>query len=162
MNVQTATPATIDLATIKDRQHAAWGSGDYARIGTRSSAKCSTRPSISAAISASSMSPPATPMRLSRRPVDADVVSTDYVASLLDRGRERAQADRLPVTFQQADAENLPFAEASFDVVLSTFGAMFTLNQEKAASELIRSAVRARSASPIGLRQASSGGCSRP
>jgi len=58
--------------------------------------------------------------------------------SLLDRGRERAEADRLPVTFQQADAENLPFAEASFDVVLSTFGVMFTPNQEKAASELIR------------------------
>jgi ubiquinone/menaquinone biosynthesis C-methylase UbiE len=68
----------------------------------------------------------------------ADVVSTDYVGSLLDLGRERAKADRLPVTFQEADAENLPFPEASFDVVLSTFGVMFTPNQEKAASELIR------------------------
>jgi len=48
----------------------------------------------------------------------ANVVSTDYVASLLDRGRERANAERLPVTFQRADAENLPFPEASFDVVL--------------------------------------------
>jgi len=68
----------------------------------------------------------------------ANVVSTDYVASLLDRGRERAKAERLPVTFQRADAENLPFPEASFDVVLSTFGVMFAPNQERAASELIR------------------------
>jgi len=50
----------------------------------------------------------------------------------------RAAADRLPVVFQEADAENLPFADASFDVVLSTFGVMFTPNQEQAAKELIR------------------------
>jgi ubiquinone/menaquinone biosynthesis C-methylase UbiE len=68
----------------------------------------------------------------------ADVVSTDYVGALLDRGRERAKADRLPVTFQEADAEALPFADASFDVVLSTFGVMFTPNQEQAANELRR------------------------
>jgi ubiquinone/menaquinone biosynthesis C-methylase UbiE len=68
----------------------------------------------------------------------AEVVSTDYVASLLARGRERAAADRLPVTFQEADAENLPFPAGSFDVVLSTFGVMFTPNQEQAASELLR------------------------
>ena len=78
----------------------------------------------------------------------ADVVSTDYVGSLLERGRERAEADRLPVTFQQADAEDLPFADGSFDVVLSTFGVMFTPNQEKAASELIRVC---RPAGKIGL-----------
>ena len=66
------------------------------------------------------------------------MVSTDYVSTLLDRGRERAKAERLVVTFQEADAENLPFAEASFDVVLSTFGVMFTPNQQRAASELIR------------------------
>src|SRR6185295_11787068 len=66
------------------------------------------------------------------------VVSTDYVGTLLDRGRERAEADRLAVTFQQADAENLPFADASFDVVLSTFGVMFTPDHQRAASELLR------------------------
>ena len=53
-------------------------------------------------------------------------------------GAERAEADRLPVTFQEADAEALPFADASFDVVLSTFGVMFTPNQEQAAGELLR------------------------
>jgi ubiquinone/menaquinone biosynthesis C-methylase UbiE len=66
------------------------------------------------------------------------VVSTDYVGSLLERGRERAKADRLQVTFQEADAEALPFADESFDIVLSTFGVMFTPNQLQAANELKR------------------------
>ena len=68
----------------------------------------------------------------------ADVVSTDYVGSLLERGRERAKAERLQVTFQEADAEALPFADGSFDIVLSTFGVMFTPNQQQAANELMR------------------------
>lgn len=65
------------------------------------------------------------------------MTSTDYVAALLERGRARA-AKNLPVTFQEADAEALPFADSSFDVVLSTFGVMFTPNQEQAAQELLR------------------------
>ena len=68
----------------------------------------------------------------------AEVVSTDYVGALLERGRERAKADRLPVTFLEADAENLPFETGSFDVVLSTFGVMFAPDHERAASELVR------------------------
>jgi ubiquinone/menaquinone biosynthesis C-methylase UbiE len=68
----------------------------------------------------------------------AEVVSTDYVGALLERGRERAKADRLPVIFLKADAENLPFETGSFDVVLSSFGVMFAPDQEKAASELVR------------------------
>src|SRR5205085_7991927 len=68
----------------------------------------------------------------------ADVVSTDYVGALLERGRERARAERLAVDFREADAENLPFPDASFDVVLSTFGVMFTANHPRAASELVR------------------------
>ena len=67
-----------------------------------------------------------------------EVISTDYVPALLERGRMRAAAEGLPVEFEQADAENLPYADASFDVVLSTFGVMFTPDQEKAAAELAR------------------------
>jgi ubiquinone/menaquinone biosynthesis C-methylase UbiE len=78
----------------------------------------------------------------------ADVTSTDYVAALLERGRARAAADRLPVTFQEADAEDLPFADGSFDVVLSVFGVMFTPNQEQAAREMLRVC---RSGGKIGL-----------
>jgi ubiquinone/menaquinone biosynthesis C-methylase UbiE len=141
MNVQTSIPAPIDLTTIKSRQQAAWGSGDYAIIGTTLQI-------------VGEMLCEAVDLRSNQRVLDvaagngnatlaaarrfADVVSTDYVGSLLDRGRERAKADRLPVTFQEADAEALPFADASFDVVLSTFGVMFTPNQEQAANELIR------------------------
>src|SRR5215510_5233713 len=141
MNVQTAAPATIDLATIKRRQQAAWGSGDYAIIGT-------TLQMVGERLCE------AVDLRSSQRVLDvaagngnatlaaarrfADVVATDYVGTLLERGRERAKAERLPVTFQEADAENLPFPDASFDVLLSTFGVMFTANHERAASELIR------------------------
>ncbi len=67
-----------------------------------------------------------------------EVTGLDYVPSLLDRARERAAAERLSVTFQEGDAENMPFPDASFDVVLSTFGVMFAPDQEQAARELLR------------------------
>jgi ubiquinone/menaquinone biosynthesis C-methylase UbiE len=67
-----------------------------------------------------------------------DVVSTDYVGELLESGRARAQAEGLSPRFQVADAEALPFPDASFDAVMSIFGVMFTPNQEQAAGELIR------------------------
>jgi ubiquinone/menaquinone biosynthesis C-methylase UbiE len=67
-----------------------------------------------------------------------DVTSTDYVGSLLDDGRRRAEAERLAIRFQEADAEALPFADASFDVVLSSFGVMFAPNHARAASEMVR------------------------
>jgi ubiquinone/menaquinone biosynthesis C-methylase UbiE len=68
----------------------------------------------------------------------AEVTSTDYVEALLERGKQRAAAERLPVTFKQADAEALPFADGCFDAALSTFGVMFAPNQETAAAELSR------------------------
>src|SRR4030095_7981082 len=68
----------------------------------------------------------------------ARVTSTDYVPALLERGRRRAEADGLDVTFEVADAEALPYPEASFDVVLSTFGVMFAPEHAQAASELMR------------------------
>jgi SAM-dependent methyltransferase len=67
-----------------------------------------------------------------------DVTSTDYVPALLEAGRRRAQAEGHVVTFQEADAEKLPFGDASFDVVVSTFGVMFTPDQQQAARELAR------------------------
>ena len=67
-----------------------------------------------------------------------DVISTDYVPSLLERGRARASAEGLAIEFKEADAEALPFADEPFDTVVSTFGVMFTPNQDQAAAELVR------------------------
>jgi SAM-dependent methyltransferase len=76
------------------------------------------------------------------------VTATDYVPALLERARERALAERLEIEFREADAEALPFADESFDVVVSTFGVMFTPDQERAAAELVRVC---RSRGKIGL-----------
>jgi ubiquinone/menaquinone biosynthesis C-methylase UbiE len=76
------------------------------------------------------------------------VTSTDYVETLLQRGRRRAAAEGLPARFQKADAENLPFADGSFDAVASTFGAMFSPDQGRTASEMLRVC---RSGGRIGL-----------
>jgi ubiquinone/menaquinone biosynthesis C-methylase UbiE len=141
MNVQTPVPATIDLAVVKSRQQTAWGSGDYSIIGVTlqivGEALCEAVDlrSNQHVLDVAAGNGNAT-LAAARR--FADVVSTDYVGALLDRGRERAKADRLAVTFQEADAEALPFAESSFDVILSTFGVMFAPNQQQAANELIR------------------------
>jgi SAM-dependent methyltransferase len=67
-----------------------------------------------------------------------DVTGVDYVDALMERGRERAAAERLPVEFLHGDAEHLPFPDGSFDVVLSTFGAMFAPDQERTAAEMVR------------------------
>ncbi|MBC8075878.1 MAG: methyltransferase domain-containing protein, partial [Chloroflexales bacterium] len=67
-----------------------------------------------------------------------DVTGIDYVPALLDEGRARAAGDRLPITFVEGDSEAIPFPDAEFDVVLSTFGVMFSANQAQAAAELVR------------------------
>ena len=141
MNIQTAIPTAIDLAAVKAKQQATWSSGDYTVIGTTLQIGGET---LGEAIDQRSnqrvldvAAGNGNPTRAAARRF-ADVVSTDYVPALLERGSERASAERLPVLFQQADAEKLPFADASFDVVLSTFGVMFTANQDKAAAELLR------------------------
>jgi SAM-dependent methyltransferase len=67
-----------------------------------------------------------------------NTVGADFVPALLERGRERAAAERLEIEFVEADAQDLPFEDASFDVVLSVFGAMFAPDQPKTAAELLR------------------------
>lgn len=149
--VTTATQTQPDLVAVKSRQQATWSSGDYAVIGTTLSIT-------------GEMLCEAVDLRPEQRVLDvaagngnatlaaarrwANVTSTDYVAALLERGRARAEAERLAVSFQEADAEDLPFADGSFDVVLSIFGVMFTANQEQAAHELLRVC---RSGGKIGL-----------
>lgn len=136
------TPShTPDYTAIKARQQATWASGDYAVVGT-------TLQLVGERLCE------AVDLRAGERVLDvaagngnatlaaarhfAEVTSTDYVEALLERGRERAVAERLAVTFREADAEALPFDDGSFDVVLSTFGVMFAPNQAQAAAEMAR------------------------
>ncbi len=132
---------TINLAAVKDKQQQAWSAGDYAVVGT-------TLQIVGEAVCE------AVDLRAGEQVLDvaagngnaslaaarrwAEVASTDYVPALLDHARVRASAEGLTITFQEADAENLPFADRSFDVVLSTFGVMFTPDQARAASEMVR------------------------
>lgn len=140
--MDTLSPApAIDLVALKQKQQATWSAGDYAVIGTTLQI-------------VGEMLCEALDLRAKERVLDVaagngnatlaaarrwcDVVSTDYVGALLVRGQARASAEGLAVQFKEADAENLPYTDGSFDVVLSTFGVMFTPNQERAASELAR------------------------
>ncbi len=139
--VLESRPSTPDFAAIKARQQATWSSGDFAVIGT-------TLQIVGELLAE------AVDVRADERVLDvaagngnatlaaarrfAQVTSTDYVPALLDKGRERASAEGLTVQFQAADAEALPFDDGSFDVVLSTFGAMFTPEHDRTAGEMLR------------------------
>jgi SAM-dependent methyltransferase len=130
-----------DLAAIKQRQQATWASGDFAVIGT-------TLQIVGELLAE------AADIRAGERVLDvaagngnatlaaahrlADVTSTDYVPALLDKGRDRVRAEGLAVQFEVADVEALPFPEASFDVVLSTFGVMFAPDHKRSAGEMLR------------------------
>jgi SAM-dependent methyltransferase len=150
MNIDVASPpppdtagqaARIDLAALKARQQAAWASGDFAVIGTtlqivgEQLCEAVDLGAGERVLDVAAGNGNAT-LAAARR--FAEVTSTDYVPALLERGRARAEAARLPVEFQVADAEALPFPDAGFDVVLSSFGVMFTADQPRAAAELLR------------------------
>jgi len=131
----------IDLGAAKARQRVAWAAGDYAVVGTtlqivgESLCEALDLRSGLRVLDVAAGNGNAT-LAAARR--WCDVTSSDYVPSLLEAGRRRAEAEGHLISFQEADAENLPFADASFDVVLSTFGVMFTPDQDKAARELVR------------------------
>jgi ubiquinone/menaquinone biosynthesis C-methylase UbiE len=139
--LQTAAPAQPELAAVKARQQSAWSSGDYAVVGTTlqivGEELCEAL-DLRAGSKVLDVAAGNGNVTLAAARRWCDVTSTDYVPALLERGRERAAADRLSVDFREADAEALPFPGNSFDVVVSTFGVMFTPNQDKAAAELLR------------------------
>lgn len=125
---QTAGP---DLAAIKARQQQTWASGDFAVVanviyivGENLCEAVDLRPGWTVLDVATGSGN--TALAAARR--FCEVTGVDYVPALLERGRERAAAERLPITFLEGDAEALPFPDASFDAVLSTFGVMFAPN----------------------------------
>jgi ubiquinone/menaquinone biosynthesis C-methylase UbiE len=137
----SAVPSRADLEALKARSRKAWSSGDYAVVGT-------TLQAVGEELCE------ALDLRSGERVLDVAagngnaslaaarrycaVVASDYVPELLERARERAAAERLPLELREADAEALPFADGSFDVVMSTFGVMFTADHERAAAEMLR------------------------
>jgi ubiquinone/menaquinone biosynthesis C-methylase UbiE len=139
--IESTTSPTAELDAIKAKQNATWSSGDFGIIGTTlqivGESLCeavdlragSTVLDVAAGNGNCSLA-------AARR--WCDVTSTDYVPALLEDGRRRAAAERLSIKFKEADAEALPFEKESFDVVLSSFGVMFTPNHARSAGELLR------------------------
>lgn len=130
-----------DLARIKRQQQMTWGSGDYSILGVRLQSvgeKLCEAVDLHAGQRVLDVATGAGTTALAAARCWTDVVGVDYVPALLDRARERATAERLPVDFREGDNENLPFEDESFDAVLSTFGAMFAPDHERVASELAR------------------------
>jgi SAM-dependent methyltransferase len=133
--------AAAAFAALKTRPQAAPANGDYAVIGTtlqivgellaEACDLCWGEDVLDVAAGNGNAT-----LAAARR--GCRVTSTDYVPTLLDRGSERARAEGLTARFMVADVEALPFKEASFDAVLSTFGVMFTLDHSRAAHELTR------------------------
>lgn len=135
------TTSAPDFVAIKAKQRQTWATGDYAVIGT-------------AILYLAETLCEAMDLRAGQRVLDVaggsgnaalaaarrfcEVTCTDYVPALLDRARERSAAERLPITFEVADAEDLPYPDGLFDAVVSTVGVMFAPNQERVATELLR------------------------
>jgi ubiquinone/menaquinone biosynthesis C-methylase UbiE len=132
----------VDLEAVKQIQQKVWSEGDFAMIGGTQllagellSERLDIVPDervLDVACGAGN-----TTLAAARR-AWGNTVGVDYVPALLERARERAAAERQNVEFIEGDAENLPFGDAEFDVVTSTFGAMFAPNQQRAADELVR------------------------
>ena len=141
MNLVDTPIATPDYSAIKQKQQATWASGDFAVVGTtlqivgESLAEAVDVRADERVLDVAAGNGNAT-LAAARR--FASVTSTDYVPALLAKGRDRARAEGLAVRFLEADVEELPFADGSFDVVLSTFGAMFAPDHQRTAGEMLR------------------------
>jgi ubiquinone/menaquinone biosynthesis C-methylase UbiE len=133
---------TVDLRAVTQNQQKVWSEGDFGRIG-------------SMIVLVAEQLCEAADLRAGERVLDVAcghgnvalaaarrtwelVVGLDYVPELLERGRERAAAERFEIEFVEGDAQQMPFEDESFDAVLSTFGVMFAPDQQRAAAELLR------------------------
>jgi SAM-dependent methyltransferase len=137
----TPTIETVDLAAIKRGQQAMWASGDFGVIATLIhvvAERLVDSVDLAAGSRVLDVAGGTGNAAIAAARLGCRVTCTDYVPALLERGRERARAERLDVEFATADAEALPFADGEYDAVLSVFGAMFAPDQARAAAELLR------------------------
>lgn len=143
--VESQTKQNEPLEAIKGKQQAAWASGDYSIIGVTLQIVGETlceAVDIQAGQRVLDVAAGNGNATLAAARRWTEVTALDYVSTLLERAKERATAERLAVTFREGDAENIPYRDGSFDAVLSTFGVMFSPNQERAAQELLRVCAR--------------------
>ena len=137
----TAQPQVPDLSDIKDRQQKTWASGNYARIGDTlvimGELLCEAV-DVHAGDKVLDVATGSGNTAISAARRFCNVTGIDYVPALIEHARKRAEAEGLQITFEVGDAEDLPYLDASFDVVLSTLGVMFAPDQEKTAEELLR------------------------
>jgi SAM-dependent methyltransferase len=137
----TIIPEAIDLATIKSRQQTMWSSGDFGVIAALIHVVAERLVDSADLVAGSRVLDVAGGTgnaAIAAARCGCDVTCTDYVPALLERGRERARAERLNIEFAEADAEDLPCDDGAFDAVISTFGVMFAPDQRRAADELVR------------------------
>jgi SAM-dependent methyltransferase len=150
MNLVDA-PITPNYTAIKQKQQATWASGDFAVVGTTLQIvgeQLAESVDVRAGEHVLDVAAGNGNATLAAARRFAQVTSTDYVPALLDKGRARAAAEHLNVRFLEADVEELPFADGAFDVVLSTYGAMFAPDHARTAAEMLRVT---RSGGRIGL-----------
>lgn len=137
----TATAARPDLATIKARQQKTWASGNFAVIASRiviSAEQLCESAGLQAGWNVLDVATGSGNAALGAARRGCRATGVDFVPALLEHGRRRAEAEVLEVDFKEGDAENLPFADNTFDAVLSIYGVMFAPDHRKAAGEMVR------------------------
>ncbi len=129
------------MGAIKERQQKTWTSGDYAMVGNLlviMGERLCEAVDLRAGDKVLDVATGSGNTAISAARRFCEVTAIDYVPELIEQAKSRAQAERLEVSFEVGDAEHLSYADASFDVVLSTLGVMFAPDQEKAAGEMLR------------------------
>ena len=136
----TTAPA-LDRSAVKARQRETWASGDFAEIATLIvpvAERLVDAADLRAGWDALDVATGSGNAALAAARLGCVVTGIDYVPALLERGRERAAAERITVDLRYGDAEEIPFADESFNATLSVFGSMFAPDHRRAAAELVR------------------------
>ena len=143
MSASNSAPpvTTAGFTVVKSRQQATWASGDFAVVAARivfQAEHLCEAADLQAGWRVLDVATGSGNAALAAARRGCEAVGIDYVPALLESGRARAAAERLDVEFVEGDAENLPFPDASFDAVVSIYGAMFAPDHDRAAAELAR------------------------